>query len=292
MSPPAPDAPHLDAAAFRRRLARAAPLYGASAALPSAVAARLREGLELMRLDPAHILMADARTGMDRGDLQGMFPRARLTLTDPAPAMLARSRPGLLRRRHSRCAAWSQQLPFPDAAFGLVWSNLALHWSEDPEPVLRELARVLEPGGLLMLASLGPDTLADLRAALVTAYADPPSLPVFLDMHDLGDAMGRAGFEGVVMEAESWTVTYSDLRALMREGRATGAVSVRSDRPRGLMTPRRLAALEASMPWSEGRMATTFEVVYGHAWRSAAPAGAAGPEGLFRIAPDNIGRGP
>jgi malonyl-CoA O-methyltransferase len=48
--------------------------------------------------------------------------------------------------------------------FGLIWSNLMLHWLDDPLPAFREMHRVLAVGGLLMFSTFGPDTLKELRA--------------------------------------------------------------------------------------------------------------------------------
>jgi SAM-dependent methyltransferase len=61
-----------------------------------------------------------------------------------------------------------RQLPLANGSLGLAWSNLMLHWLDDP-PALNaafaELHRVLKVGGLLMFSTLGPDTLKELRAA-------------------------------------------------------------------------------------------------------------------------------
>jgi malonyl-CoA O-methyltransferase len=57
-------------------------------------------------------------------------------------------------------------LPLAANTLGLVWSNLMLHWLDDPLPALREMHRVLDVGGLLSFATfLVPDTLKELRAA-------------------------------------------------------------------------------------------------------------------------------
>lgn len=39
-------------------------------------------------------------------------------------------------------------LPFPDATFDLVWSMEAIYYARDPDAVLKEVLRVLEPGGV------------------------------------------------------------------------------------------------------------------------------------------------
>jgi len=45
-------------------------------------------------------------------------------------------------------------LPFPDASFDLCFSNFAIYNADDPRATLREIARVLEPGGQVVL--IGP----------------------------------------------------------------------------------------------------------------------------------------
>jgi 27-O-demethylrifamycin SV methyltransferase len=45
-------------------------------------------------------------------------------------------------------------LPFEDASFDVVWSCEALHNIEDKAPAVREIARVLKPGGAAVLGDL------------------------------------------------------------------------------------------------------------------------------------------
>ena len=134
------------------------------------------------------------------------------------------------------------RLPLASSSAELVVSNLILHWFEDVTSILRETWRVLRPGGLIAFATFGPGTLEELRRSwrAVDGHAHVIDL---MDMHDTGDAMMRAGFGDVVMDAERVTVTWPDARALLQDLRGLGTGNPHPARPPGLTTPRRLAVL-------------------------------------------------
>ncbi len=160
------------------------------------------------------------------------------------------------------------RLPFAGGSFSLLWSNLMLHWVNDPEPVLKELHRTLEVGGLLMFSTFGPDTLKELRAAFGDGYAHTQR---FIDMHDWGDLLVHCGFADPVMDMEILTLTYPDFDALAAELKAAGDTVAMTARRHGLMTPRlwRQAAAAFAAKARDGRVPVTLEVVYGHAWKTA-----------------------
>jgi SAM-dependent methyltransferase len=54
------------------------------------------------------------------------------------------------------CLGDAQKLPFLMNTFDLVTCNLVLMWADDPQEVVREMARVVKPNGKI-LASLEPD---------------------------------------------------------------------------------------------------------------------------------------
>jgi malonyl-CoA O-methyltransferase len=270
----------IDLPAARRRFERSAFTYGEVAVLAREVERRMAERLDYMRHDPQWVLDAGCGPGEGLGLLRKRYPKAGLIGLDIAPAMarsarqartmIARARDWISgAARHHVCADLAR-LPLAPASVAMVWSNLALAWAADPPAALSELARVLEPEGLLMFSTYGPDTLKELRGAFagVDGYAH---VHRFVDMHDLGDMLVAAGFADPVMDMELVTLSYPDVAALARDLRRSGQSNVETARRRGLMArdawSKMAGAYEASR--SGGRLPATFEIVYGHAWKGA-----------------------
>ncbi len=269
----------IDRRAARRRFDRAARGYDAAAKLEAEIGTRMLERLDYVRIAPERILDAGAGPAPQAAALARRYPAAGFYAVDFSLAMLrvARARKGLLARlrgarRPLAVCADLERLPLASASFGLVWSNMALHWLEEPLEALRELSRVLAPDGLLMLSTLGPDSLRELRAA-----AGAGRVHSFLDMHDLGDRIVAAGFSAPVIDMERITVTYPQAAALFEELRATGQTSSLAARSRGLAGRGFRARVGRALGEStrgplhaserSERVAMTFEIVYAHAWR-------------------------
>lgn len=252
---------------MRTDFSRAAGSYDEAAVLAREVGLRMAARLDFMKLAPACIADIGCATGDGIRALSTRYPQALPLALDYAPAMLAsvaRRTPWLdrLRRRAPRCvAADVRALPLKGGSLGLAWSNLMLHWLDDPLPAFGELHRVLQVGGLLMFSALGPDTLLELRAAGAT------TLRRFHDMHDLGDMLVAAGFADPVMDMERIELTYASPRGLLRDQRRLGVRDGLLGRM-GFREGRRvLHAWQGAR--RDGRLPATFEIVYGHAWKAA-----------------------
>jgi len=255
----------IDARLARRRFERAAASYAKASRLESEIGARMLERLDYVKLAPRRVL--DAGSGPPQRALGKRYPAAEVIAFDFALGMLRIGKKRFLERSPPKAVCGDfMRLPLAPASIDLVWSNMALHWAADPLAALREFHRVLAPGGLLMFSALGPDTLAELRAA-----AGAARVHAFADMHDLGDMLLAAGFAEPVMDMERLTLVYADGAALLADLRASGQTSARADRARGLAGRGFLADLHARLARQarNGKLPVSFEAVYGHAWRAA-----------------------
>jgi malonyl-CoA O-methyltransferase len=261
------DSHRADARWARRSFDRAAATYDAAAVLQAQVRNVLLERLDLTRLEARVVLDLGAATGQGARALKQRYPSARVIAVDVSASML---RVAGRRRRWLRpfglVCADAVRLPFAEASVDMVFSNLLLPWC-DPDALLAELRRVLAPRGLLTLTGLGPDTLKELRTAWAAADTHV-RVGEFLDMHDLGDALVRAGFAAPVLDVERYTLSYADVRGLMADLKATGARNAAAGRLKGLTSPRKLAAMQmAYEAYREGgRLPATCEVVFAQAW--------------------------
>jgi malonyl-CoA O-methyltransferase len=91
----------------------------------------------------------------------------------------------------------------------------------------------------------------------------------FIDMHNIGDALIAQGFADPVMDMEYVTLTYADVRDLMRDLKSIGAHNVMHGRPAALSGKSLLAKVAQGYEIyrQDGKLPATFEVVYGHAWK-------------------------
>ncbi|MBK1727692.1 malonyl-ACP O-methyltransferase BioC [Halorhodospira neutriphila] len=260
----------LDRARVRRHFNASAASYDTVAVLQREVADRLLERLEPLLIRPRRVLDLGAGTGYASRELLRRYRKAEVYAVDASAQMLrrARYRPPWRRKPHCACADL-HALPFPDDSFELVFSNVALQWAEDLGKALAEMQRVTAPEGAVMFSTFGPETLHELR----TAWAEVDGYPHvhrFVDKHDIGDRMLEAGLVDPVVDGELFTLTYEQPREVMRDLKALGAANAAAGRARGLVSPHRLARVEAaySLAFRQpgGRVPATYEVVYGHAW--------------------------
>ena len=290
----------LDRPGVRASFDRASATYEAAAVLQARVADELVSRLEPFNFTPKVILDLGAGTGRMTAELKRRYRRSLVIALDVAPGMLheARRHQQWLRRFERVCGD-AMRLPFADASVDVIVSSLMLQWCDPPDIAFAEIRRVLKPDGFLAFTTLGPDTLIELRSAWAEADGDThAATPVynhvnhFIDMHDVGDALMRAGLSEPVLDVDRIQLTYPDTLSLMRDLKAIGAHNVTAGRPRGLLGRARLKRMQQAYEAfrRNGQLPATYEVVYAVSWGAAGRPASAMVGGEARIAPAAIKR--
>ncbi|HTK06393.1 MAG TPA: class I SAM-dependent methyltransferase [Ktedonobacteraceae bacterium] len=102
-----------------------------------------------------HVLEIGCGAGRALEIVTAQVPAGHVSGIDYSPTMIEASR-----RRNSRAIAMGHlelfqadvmQLPFADASFDTIWSIHSIYFWPDRDRALAEIARVLKPGGLLVL---------------------------------------------------------------------------------------------------------------------------------------------
>jgi malonyl-CoA O-methyltransferase len=234
------------------------------------VARRMQERLDFIKCQPASwIHWAPVSGGLQaHGLLTQRYPHAATTLLESTPEraqsarqMLALPWWQLQRWRRPQTTVATQM----EGAAQMLWANMSLHMSDNPQALMTQWHQALEVDGFLMFSCLGPDTLKELRGLYQAHNWTTPSHE-FTDMHDWGDMLVAAGFAEPVMDMERITLTFESPQRLLQELRGLGR-NLHVDRFKGLRGrtwhQQLLRALE------KAPLQLSFEVVYGHAFKPA-----------------------
>jgi malonyl-CoA O-methyltransferase len=257
---------------LRRAFDVAATNYEKHAVLQRTVMKRVLERLAVTNLQANTVLDLGSGTGEAARLLAKRYKKARILELDLSTGMLRHSRqhgPRFFSKQRYICAD-AEMLPLADSTVDLVFSSLMLQWCNDLDAAFAEAGRVSRPEGLFIFSTLGPDTLKELR--LSWAKVDEKvHVNAFMDMHDVGDALIRAGFDAPVLDVERITLTFDDGYKLMRELKELGAHNLNRGRRRTLTGRARVKEMLAAYEQfrQENRLPVTYEVIYGHAWKAS-----------------------
>ena len=242
--------------------------YQENAVLQKEVLYRMSERLQLESFSSvSHVLDLACGTGWACDYLLPMFNETEVFALDFSEQMLNQvpENPRVHKVHNDM-----HSLPFDDRYFDVVFSNMSLHWSNEPD-VFKESLRVLKPGGLLLMSCLGETSLFELKESCQSVN-QKPRVHGFPALHSLGDELVKAGFHDVVVNAEVITLTYETLKALMQDIKRSGGQNAFDNREKGLMTKQELIKLESAYEEyrDQGRLPASYEVVYLRAVRPKA----------------------
>lgn len=169
---------------------------------------------------PAHAQILDAGCGTGYfGELtQLQQPGWKVRGLDVAFAMAKQAAP--------RCASVVQgdaaQLPFANQSLDAVVSSLCMQWIDNKAAFLTELKRVLKPGGMAILTTLGVRTLQELHLQSQAAGLKL-GLLAMLPAKQYRALAEASGMEVLAFDAMHETRHYESLEALLESMRVIGA---------------------------------------------------------------------
>lgn len=273
--------------AAQRNFERAADTFDSASFIHDRARAILLERVALLHVAPGVILDLGCGPGLGARDLRASYPRARILALDWSVAMCRRARAqGVF-----ALAADAMHLPIGAARADMIFANLVLP-SCRPRETFAEVARVLAPSGALLFATLGPETLRELRDAWQQVDREIHVHAAF-DPQMIGDELMRAGLAEPVVDVERLTLGYADVERLHTDLRAMAATNVAAGRRRTLTGARRwqayIAALARAARADRG-IAITCELIFGVAWGRAARASPPSEPGVQAVPIDSIRR--
>ncbi len=156
--------------------------------------------------------------------------------------------------------------------YDLAIVPFALHFTDDVPALLMALHRALRPDGLLLAVVPGPETLSELRRALIAGESSATGgagqrVDAFISLQDAGALLQKAGFALPVVDRDVHTVRYDTIPPLARDlrGMGAGAGSAGAAPPltRAALTEAQAAYMQGS---SGGRLEATVELVTMQGW--------------------------
>lgn len=249
-------------ASVARDFGSASPSYDHAARLQRHMGNELMSRSALaLDAEPDRILDLGCGTGFFAAQLHSSYSPADVVGMDLSPAMIryARAhRPASIRWM----MADAESLPFADASFDLVFSNLMIQWCVDPRPVLEECLRVLQPGGVLACSTLLDGTLRELDTAWQAV--DPGNRHVNrFEPVDVLENKVREVFPGACMVTEAVILPYESPLTLLGELKALGATYKGRGRRKTVTAPGRLRRLSRHYPKAPaGGITATYEAAY------------------------------
>jgi malonyl-CoA O-methyltransferase len=243
--------------------------YAEAAVIARAASEEMLSRLALMTLQPKTILDLGCATGESSEKLQVHYPDAQVLAVDWSLAMTQYAKHTLPNLQV--IAADGALLPLPTHSMDLIFANFFLAWQQDVKIIMREWMRVLRPNGLLMLSTLGVDTLQEWRGQF-----PEEDTPRCVDMHDVGDALIQAGFSEPVLDVNHYHLNYQEPTRLLKD---MVAAQMWYPTEEHAMMP-----LKVPEGQSQAKLQLTYEVIYAHAFgRPLQNEFSASEEGIVKI---------
>ena len=215
-----------------------------------------------VKLNAQTILDVGCGTGYVANKAKFFFPESRIIGLDLAEGMLAQAK-----TLHEGIPIdWLQadacQLPFKNATFDLIMSNLAYQWAGDLDAAFREVRRCLAPNGKLNATLFGSRTFEELLSCLQVVN---PALKLrrLPSLKKVQESLEQAGFSRSKTDYELIKVQFKDVMELIVWLKSIGANNLGEDN--FFLGKQMLAKADEyykeKFPYHDG-IAVSFEVIW------------------------------
>jgi SAM-dependent methyltransferase len=164
-----------------------------------------------------------------------------------------------------------ESLPFAGESFDLIVTVGLLETANDLPLAAAALNLVLKPGGLLLGAVGGGESLPRLRSAMLAADAvagrASPRIHPRIEASSLAQLLTAAGFHQPVVDVDRVSVAYPSLDRLVFDLRAMGMTNILTARSRQPLSRRALEAARAAFIDGEERTVERIEILHFAAWK-------------------------
>ena len=198
-------------------------------------------------LDAALMLLPEVAIIADIGCGTGYFAANAKTTRPDWRTIGIDIAPGMCKVAAARCTAIAgdaAQLPLADGTLDAAVSSLCYQWVENQETAFKELARVLKPGGRAIIASLGEQSLQELRASSTAVDLPLSTLPM-REFKTAKALVKGCGFDVIFDEQRMIQQYYPSVSILLESMRGIGAGNNFSKGTRHVVGPKRWAAMVA-----------------------------------------------
>ncbi|WP_417347562.1 malonyl-ACP O-methyltransferase BioC [Ferrimonas sp.] len=156
-------------------------------------------------------------------------------------------------------------LPLGSDCVDMVFSSLALQWSQDLTHALRQLKRSVRPGGRILISTLAEGSLNELAQAW-RQVDNQPRVNRFMSEEALRIAVASAGLNPAQLSFETVTLHYDSALAVMRALKGVGATHLHQGDGHRTLSRHTLAALEQAyqtLASSPKQLPLSYRVCYG-----------------------------
>jgi len=178
----------------------------------------------------------------------------------------------MLARAEERCGdiaryleADAENLPLADNQFDLAFSSLALQWCDNLSVPLKEMKRVVKPGGLILFTTLVDGSLYELSQSWLQVDQHQ-HVNEFLSQKKIKLALAQAGCPSDGLEFRPIKMQYNTAVELMKDLKGIGATHLQQERKAGLAGRKTIQALEGAYDEfrdENGQLPATYQVCFG-----------------------------